>query len=421
MKLIAILILLATALPIAAEPSAGQKTAAELQKTIIDVTRKALPAYVFIGGGSGVIISPDGYVLTNYHVAGFSNKWQVYLSDGTPREADMTGYDPRGDIALLKIKNAKDLPFLEMGDSDGLTAGQSVIAIGNPFGIGSNDLEPTVTYGIISAVHRFEGDYSDAIQTDTPINPGNSGGPLIDLNGKIIGINGRMEMRFESIKANTGIGYAIPTNQIKRFLPGLKTGGRVEHGYVSGLSVTQIPRDETYSPGVVVNSIAKESGAEKAGLKFADIILKMDDYPVDNFSRFYGILGTYPTGAEIKMTVRRSNKEILLPVVLEARKPMAEMLETGPNAPFLGVKFADPEDETEGAGIDEVVPDSPATKAGLRPGDIIIEFDGKKIENIPQLQALIREKKINDKVPLKIKRRGEEKELTITLGRRKEQ
>ena len=134
-------------------------------------------AYVFIGGGSGVLISADGLMLTNHHVAGASRRWQVRV--GTQLyQADVLGSDPRGDIMLLQLRAARDLPFIAFADSDALVVGQRVIALGNPFGTAEATGEPTVTTGIISALHRFQGSYSDAIQTDAPINPGNSGGPL---------------------------------------------------------------------------------------------------------------------------------------------------------------------------------------------------------------------------------------------------
>ncbi|MEK7449593.1 MAG: trypsin-like peptidase domain-containing protein [Planctomycetota bacterium] len=245
------------ALLVSAEDKDIKSLALNLQQKIIQVSEKVIPAYVFIAGASGVLVSPDGYVLTNYHVVANSVKWDVFRADGKSYEAERIGCDPTGDIALLKIKDAKELPYLEFGDSDTLEVGQPVIVVGNPFTIGISDLEPTVTFGLISALHRFQNDYSDAIQTDAAINPGNSGGPLITLDGKIVGINGKLETEIGFIFANTGIGYAIPANQIKRFLPKLKTEGQVVHAEITGLRVEPIQATENSRSSIKVIEVVK--------------------------------------------------------------------------------------------------------------------------------------------------------------------
>lgn len=205
------------------------KAALRLEKLIESTAARVVPAFVFVGGGSGVLISSDGWFLTNHHVAGERPDWQVTLPGGFIYKAEVVGYDVSGDICLCKIKNAKDLPYVELGDSDVIRPGEGVIAVGNPFMLGSMDFQPTVSFGVVSAMHRFQQNYADAIQTDAAVNPGNSGGPLFTIDGKLIGINGRIDTRFRN-RVNTGIGLAIPINQIKNFMRVLKKGGYVRHG-----------------------------------------------------------------------------------------------------------------------------------------------------------------------------------------------
>ena len=198
--------------------------AERLDAKVHEVVAKVKPAFVFIRGGSGVLISADGYMLTNHHV----------LADGQPStnrketdvvlpgirqfKADVVGKDPHGDIVLLKLRDAEGLPHVTFGDADALNVGEYVLAVGDPFLAGRSDFEPTVTVGVVSALHRYQNTYTDAIQTDASVNPGNSGGPLFNLRGELVGINGQIMARFGN-RVNTGIGFAIPSTQIQRFLP----------------------------------------------------------------------------------------------------------------------------------------------------------------------------------------------------------
>jgi S1-C subfamily serine protease len=413
--------------PVTADYADGVKAAKELQKKIVEITQKSIPSYVFIGGGSGVIISADGYALTNHHVIDKikSDKFEAYMANGKSYEAKVIGYDPRGDIALLKLSAKEDLPFLELGDSDSVKIGQPVIALGNPFGMAMNDSAPTLTFGVISALHlnqqRNTDDlhvYSDAIQTDAPINPGNSGGPLITMDGKVIGINGKIEMRFGYILANTGIGYAIPANQIKRFLPKLKAGGRVYHGEIKGLDVkTDLDMDaETNKVSVKVTGILKGSVADKAGLKEGDCIIKADEYLICNDRRFWGVIGTYPAGSVLNIKIKRDGKEITLPVTLKARETIKETAMNDANAPYLGIRLVKHEDNRL-VLIEEIESGSPAAKSDLSEGDIILELDDEKVNNINQLQELIQKHKPGDEVEIKVRRGAEEETVKVTLGK----
>jgi serine protease Do len=296
------------------------------QARIQGLVEKVRPAFVFIGGGSGVCVSKEGWILTNHHVAGPTGReWEVRFAGGKAYSARVIGHDPLHDISLLKIDGADPLPFVELGDSDQLKVGHHVIAVGNPFLLGSGEgaqpprggaagrsdgnWEPTVTFGIVSAMHRHQDAYSDAIQTDCQINPGNSGGPLIDLHGRVVGINGRIAMRYHN-RVNTGIGYAIPSNLIRNFMDAYKAGGRVRRGYIDGIVITNCGHEGydhagEYGDGVLVVGVSEPSPAAKAGLREGDIIVRIAGHRVFNDNRFHGVLSTYPQGASVPVVVRR--------------------------------------------------------------------------------------------------------------------
>ncbi|MDF1662236.1 MAG: trypsin-like peptidase domain-containing protein, partial [Planctomycetota bacterium] len=206
------LLLIQNPLALAQEKKVAKKStsARRFEKKLVALVKRIRPAVIAIGGGSGVIISEDGWVLTNHHVAGNEDKtWTIRLPGGRFYDAKITGKDVIGDITLLKITTKDKLPFLPLANSDRVKVGEWVFAMGNPWGFAGVKNLPTVSLGVVSAVHRFQGGYGDAIQTDAPINPGNSGGPLINFKGEVIGINGRIAFRFGQ-RSNTGVGFAIP-------------------------------------------------------------------------------------------------------------------------------------------------------------------------------------------------------------------
>jgi serine protease Do len=348
-----------------AAPSAAVLEARKIETALAATIKKFVPAYVFIGGGSGVVISPDGLMLTNDHVATDSKKWTVRLGQKL-YPAVVLGTDPVGDITLLQIQGVKDLPFVEFADSDKLFVGQQVIAIGNPFATAEIAGEPTVTHGIISAVHSFQGAYSDAIQTDAPINPGNSGGPLLTLDGKLAGINGRINTRYGA-KANTGIGIAIPAVQIQRFLPQLKTasGGRVYHGFIRGV-VGEGDENETVQNGAEVKDIRAGTLAEKIGLQKGDRITGIENYKLFNYARYLGVVGTYPGGTELNLKFVRAGQPKTAKVTLETLNPGT-----------LGLDFKRTRSFADSIVVDNVHPKLCAEIAGIKPGDVIVEWNGK--------------------------------------------
>ncbi len=364
---------------LAAAKAAGEELSA--------VIRKLLPAYIFVGGGSGVIISPDGYALTNHHVAGTAKIWKVRTAGGKVYVADVVGTDPVGDILLLKLRGAENVPHLELGDSDRVEVGQTVVAIGNPFGLGFVDESPTVTVGVVSATHRYQNNYTDAIQTDAPVNPGNSGGPLMTLDGLVVGINGQIATRFGT-RSNTGIGYAIPANQIRRFLPILKEAGgdRVRHGTVRGLVLKPFDPNSGLEDKAVVQSVRTGSTAEKAGFLPGDEMLSVAGEKIVNYARFAGVIGTWPAGSEIEVVVRRGAGEKKIPVKLDVL-PVAEPVDFGwtlepTTAQSLG--------RYHGLRIREVRKGGPAEKAGVKAGDVIVELADAELATPAGVMTLMR-------------------------------
>ena len=261
------------------------------------------------GGGSGVLISPEGYALSNFHVvkpAGTAMK--CALNDGQLYDAVVVGVDPVGDVALIKMIGRDDFPFAKMADSDKVRLGAWCFAVGNPFLL-ATDFQPTVTYGIVSGVHRYQYpagtllEYADCIQTDASINPGNSGGPLFNANGDLIGINGRGSFEKRG-RVNVGVGYAISINQIKHFLGYLHSGRYLDHATLGANMVT----DE--SGAVVVSNIIESSDAYRRGLRYGDQLLSFGGRPINTVNGFKNVLGIYPRGWRVPISFLQDGKQI---------------------------------------------------------------------------------------------------------------
>lgn len=278
------------------------------------------------GGGSGVLISPDGYALTNFHVAGPTGPaMKCGLPDGRLVDAVLVGLDPGGDVALIKLLGEGEggFPAAELGDSDTVRPGAWAYVVGNPFLL-ADDFKPTVSYGIISGVHRYQYpagtllEYADCLQTDAAINPGNSGGPLFDAQGRLIGINGRGSFEKRG-RVNVGVGYAISINQIKRFIGLLKSGRIVDHATL-GATVT------TDADGrVVVNDILDDSDAFRRGLRYDDELVRFGGRDVGTVNAFKNVLGTYPSGWRVPITFRRDGEEYERQVRLAAAHRSGEL------------------------------------------------------------------------------------------------
>jgi serine protease Do len=287
---------------------------------------KVRPAFVFIAGGSGVVIQPDGLMLTNTHVIEKGKEFDVRLGTGRHYQAKLLGRDEFGDLAVLQLvaKNNEPFPYLELGDSESLRIGQPALAVGNPFGLGLVDQQPTFTVGIVSAIRQFQGRYTECIVTDAEVNPGNSGGPLVNMAGQVVGINGQISTRW-GLRSNTGLGYAISARQIKMWLPLLKAagGGSVNHGRPVGIELQRAQADTPDS--VVVKGVEKGTTAEAAGFQPNDRILTWDGIPVANAIRLLSIVGMYPAGVEAPVEVRRGEETVRLTVKLvDPDRPQAK-------------------------------------------------------------------------------------------------
>jgi serine protease Do len=388
----------------------------ELQQKLRDVVEKVKPAYVFFGNGSGVCISPDGYALTNFHVSGDRQGQRVRMPGGKQFLADIVGFDPLGDIALCKLREAKDLPYCELGDSDALEMGQHVIAVGNPFLLGNGSWEPTVTFGIVSALHRYMDNpgYFDAIQTDAQINPGNSGGPLITMDGKVVGINGRIDIKRFMNRVNTGIGYAIPSRQIQRYMDAFKRGGRVFEGFIDGIQIgecgdARYDNVGEYGDGVFVARVDADTPAAKGGFEPGDIIFEVEGYRISNANRFHGVVSNWPEGATVKLKVRRKAEEKELKVFLG---DPAKILERKRAAEATDLGFV----QGPGLRVGVIQPGGAAAKAGLKTGDVLTKVDGHRVGSWTEFRALLRP---NAELALTLLRDGKEVELTLKVPRPK--
>ena len=260
------------------------------------------------GGGSGVVISPDGYALSNFHVTQPAGSYmKCGMADGRLYDAVIVGFDPTGDVALIKLLGREDFPSAAMADSDDVKIGDWCIAVGNPFLL-ATDFQPTVTFGIVSGTHRYQPpagtllEYTDCIQTDAAINPGNSGGPLFNANGDLIGINGRGSFEKRG-RVNVGVGYAISINQIKNFLGCLKSGRIVDHATL-GATAAMGERGS-----VRVSNILESSDAFRRGLRYDDELVSFAGRPIDTPNGFKNVLGIFPKGWRVPLVYKRDGQE----------------------------------------------------------------------------------------------------------------
>lgn len=301
--------------------------ARDVERRLTTLIARVRPAVVTVGvegdgaeaprsGGSGVIIDASGWILTNDHVTAGRDDVTVGLPDGRTLPGLVTGRDATGDIALVRV-DAADLPVVPLGDSEAVRAGDLVVALGNPFGLAGDDHDPAATLGVVSAVHRFQGGekvYGDALQVDAAVNPGNSGGPLFDLDGRVIGITGRISVR-GGVRHNVGVGFAVPMHQILIVLDALKAGQKVHRGWlgVRFLATT----DGT--PGALVREVLAASPAEAGGLLAGDRIVAVQGKAVDHPVRLQNHLSILPAGTTVALRVQRDGKPVELTVKLGPR------------------------------------------------------------------------------------------------------
>ncbi|MFO0753060.1 MAG: DegQ family serine endoprotease [Thermodesulfovibrionales bacterium] len=372
--------------------------------------------------GSGVVVSPDGYIVTNNHVVEQSDDIKVTLYDRRAFRAKIIGADPKTDIAVIKI-DAKGLPGVPWGDSDRLQVGEFVLAIGSPFG-----LSHTVTMGIISAIGRVDvgiADYENFIQTDAAINPGNSGGPLTNVKGELIGINTAI---FSKTGGYQGIGFAVPSNMVRLVMDQLVKKGRVTRGWI-GVAIQELTPEIaqkfglTASEGALVSDVVKGGPAAVAGMTRGDIILEFNGKQVRDVGMFRNMVAQSRIGAPAAIKILRKDKEIAAAVTI-AELP-SEAADTAPSSPqnteseenvlsgiavvdlnrSIGKQLGIDKDE-KGVVIVRVEPGSSAEDAGIKKGDVIQEIDRQRIGNLNDFNRIVSRVKPDDSVLLFVNRKG---------------
>lgn len=361
-----------------------------------DFPTEQLEKRPFKGLGSGVIINADkGYVVTNYHVIKGADSIKVQLKDGREFDATLVGSDKMSDIALLKLKDAKNLTQIKIADSDNLQVGDFSVAIGNPFGLGQ-----TVTSGIISALGRSGlnlENFENFIQTDAAINSGNSGGALVNLKGELIGINTAI---LGPNGGNIGIGFSIPSNMMKNLTDQILKYGEVKRGML-GVKGGEVNSDLAEalnldsSQGAFVSEVMPKTAAAKAGLKAGDVIMSINGKTIHSFSELRAKVATLGVGRKITMGVIRDGKHKTLDVTLgkqvESKTKAADLHKGLSGASFVNTSS---DDAMQGVKVSAVKPHSPAAQYQLKKGDIIIGVNRQRIKNIADLRHVL-EKKSN--------------------------
>ena len=375
--------------------------------------------------GSGVIVDPSGLIVTNHHVIEGMTELRVSLADKREFAADVLVRDPRSDLAVLRIKPEGALQAIELGDADKLEVGDFVIAVGNPFGVGQ-----TVTQGIVSALARTlsgVGDYQFFIQTDAAINPGNSGGALVDIDGRLVGINSAI---FSQSGGSHGIGFAIPVSMVRVVMATAKSGQARVHRPWFGAVLQPLTAELAESlgldrpQGALVSGVYGFGPAHEAGIKQGDVVTAVDGVAVDDAEAFLFRFATKPMGGVVKLSVRRGKANLAVNVNLSPapeHKPRQTLTLTGrwalSGAKVMTMSPAVAEDlgiETlvDGVAIAEVTPDTPAAQIGLQAGDIILSVDNEAVTTSKELEALAKSRQYY--WPLVIMRRGEK--ITSRIG-----
>jgi serine protease Do len=374
--------------------------------------------------GSGFIFDPQGYIITNNHVVEGADDIKVKLDDGREISAEIIGRDPKTDLALIKLTTAGTYPFVKMGNSDLISIGDWLVAIGNPFG-----LEHTVTAGILSARGRTigVGPYDDFLQTDASINPGNSGGPLLNLYGEVVGINTII------IAGGNGIGFAIPSNVAIKIVDQLKTSGRVDRGWI-GVIIQQVTEDVAKgfgveeSQGALVASVTEGSPAQQGGVRHGDIIVEFDGKPINQFQELTAVVADTPIGKDVNVVVVRDRKRVTLKINVgrleDDSQPGTET--AGPAGGIdLGLTLREMTPEirsrlnvSEGAGllVEGVAADSLAAEVGIQPQDVILEIDRRPVKTVADYNQALRQHPKDSPLLLWVQRGGQTIYYTLNVN-----
>ena len=428
-----LLLCLGAPLPAWSEPEpSALRLLEELQSVITDLAERAKPSVVNIlpasgtrpkeggrerlpntpGSGSGVIIDPTGYIITNNHVIGDAQEVEVRLSDRTKYTAQVIGKDPDTDLAVLKIAADHPLPSAKIGDSGSVKVGQWVLAVGNPFG-----LERTVTLGVVSGIGRDNMNlsrYENFIQTDASINPGNSGGPLFNMHGEVIGINTAI------INFAQGIGFAIPSNMATQVFQQLLTRGKVVRGWL-GVGIQPVTPELAAkfgvreNEGVLVNEVFDHDPAAAAGIRTGDIITKVDGKPVDTPNMLSRVIANLEPGARTAVEIVRDGVRMEFVVLLTERRetPVLASIPSSRKEAKLGLDVQDVTAElaekfklkdTKGVLISKVEIGSLAQMEGLRDGDLIKEVNREEVATVGDFTAAVARVKRGETVLLRLLR-----------------
>lgn len=381
------------------------------------------------GLGSGVIVSKDGYILTNFHVVAGANEIEVKTADKRSFQAEVVGTDSLADVAVIKIKEkVKDLPVAYIGDSDKLRPGDWAIAIGNPFSLTSS-----VTLGIVSALKRATGGgdaYQNFIQTDAAINPGNSGGALVNIHGELIGIN---TMIYTQSGGYMGIGFAIPINMAKQIMEDLIFEGKVSRGWL-GVMIQDLDRNTREAmgltegaKGVLIGDVFKGQPADKAGIKRGDIVVAVDGHPVENPNELRNAIAAIHPGEKVPLDIVRGDKKLKVSVMLTGRDskkaqssfssgPSPDGEEAGDFAEKFGIKVGnlssqhygdlDLNSAVKGVIVLEVNQASQAAQLGVQQNDVILEVNRREVPSIKEFKLATKSLKQGDSILLLVLREG---------------
>ena len=367
------------------------------------------------GLGTGVVVSPDGYVLTNNHVVEGADEVNVNLSDDRSFRAEIVGTDDKSDIAVLKI-DAKGLVPANIGDSDAMEVGQWVLAVGSPFG-----LTQTVTAGIVSAKGRADmgiTDYEDFIQTDAAINPGNSGGPLVNLRGEVVGINTAIASRTGGYM---GVGFAIPSNMARSVMDSIIEKGSVERGFL-GAGIQDLNEDLAASfgyssaDGVLIGDIVPDGPAEKSGLQPGDIVVEFNGKATHKAHQLRNAVAATQPGTRVPLTVIRSGKSMRLDVKVGQLESQAALsrgreasVDLGMTVQTLTAEVArqvGADERDQGVVVTAVEPGSIAARVGMQPGDVVLAVGNSRVKNVSDFRTAIQDLDVSQGIRMQVMRDG---------------